>query len=142
MDTCSVITLLGALAFFLFGMSLMGDGLKKVTGNKLEIFLWKLSNTPLKGLLLGTFVTAIIQSSLQNGQCTINLGFVFNDLLTNYERISDHCNNLANYIVRLSSHIAGMHEYWSGSAQTEIFRVKFDEYKEKYYGQLKDSFAK
>ena len=63
MNLASIITLLGGLAFFLFGMSLMGDGLKKVAGNKLELVLYKLSGSPLKGVLLGTAVTAIIQSS-------------------------------------------------------------------------------
>lgn len=55
--------LLGGIAMFLFGMGLMGDGLKKAAGNKLELILYKLTSTPLKGILLGTGVTAIIQSS-------------------------------------------------------------------------------
>ena len=59
-----ILSLLSGVALFLFGMSLMGDGLKKVAGNKLELVLYKLTNTPLKGVLLGTAVTAIIQSSL------------------------------------------------------------------------------
>ena len=59
----TILSLLSGVALFLFGMSLMGDGLKKVAGNKLELVLYKLTNTPLKGVLLGTAVTAIIQSS-------------------------------------------------------------------------------
>ena len=55
-----ILSLLSGVALFLFGMSLMGDGLKKVAGNKLELVLYKLTNTPLKGVLLGTAVTAII----------------------------------------------------------------------------------
>ena len=58
-----VLSLLSGVALFLFGMSLMGDGLKSVAGNKLELVLYKLTSTPIKGLLLGTAVTAIIQSS-------------------------------------------------------------------------------
>ena len=58
-----IIALLSGIAMFLFGMSLMGDGLKKVAGSRLELFLYRLSNTPLKGVLLGTGVTAVIQSS-------------------------------------------------------------------------------
>ena len=58
-----VLTLLSGIALFLFGMSLMGDGLKKVAGNKLELILYKLTSTPIKGVLLGALVTAIIQSS-------------------------------------------------------------------------------
>ena len=53
-----VIILLGGIALFLFGMQLMGDGLKKVAGGKLEVILYRLSNTPLKGVLLGTGVTS------------------------------------------------------------------------------------
>ena len=47
-----ILSLLSGVALFLFGMSLMGDGLKKVAGNKLELVLYKLTNTPLKGRLL------------------------------------------------------------------------------------------
>lgn len=63
MTVFDVITLLGGLAFFLFGMSVMGSGLKSLAGNKMESILWKLSSTPFRGLILGLFVTAIIQSS-------------------------------------------------------------------------------
>ena len=63
MGISNLIALLSGVALFLFGMTLMGDGLKKVAGNKLELVLYKLSGSPLKGVLLGTGVTAIIQSS-------------------------------------------------------------------------------
>ncbi len=59
---------------FLFGMSLMGDGLKKVAGNKLELILYRLSSTPLRGILLGTGVTAVIQSS--SATSVMVVGFV------------------------------------------------------------------
>ena len=58
-----VLSLLSGVALFLFGMSLMGDGLKQVAGNKLEAFLYKMTNSPLKGVALGTGVTSVIQSS-------------------------------------------------------------------------------
>lgn len=63
MGISEIISLLSGIALFLFGMSLMGDGLKKVAGSKLELVLYRLSNTPIKGVLLGTGVTAVIQSS-------------------------------------------------------------------------------
>ena len=69
-----VIILLGGIALFLFGMQPMGDGLKKVAGGKLEVILYRLSNTPLKGVLLGTGVTAIIQSS--SATSVMVVGFV------------------------------------------------------------------
>ena len=55
-------------------MQLRGDGLKKVAGGKLEVILYRLSNTPLKGVLLGTGVTAIIQSS--SATSVMVVGFV------------------------------------------------------------------
>ncbi len=69
-----MISLLGGVALFLFGMTLMGDGLKKVAGNKLEIILYRLTSTPLKGVLLGTGVTAVIQSS--SATSVMVVGFV------------------------------------------------------------------
>ena len=62
LEITDILTLLGGVALFLFGMSLMGDGLKKVAGNKLEVVLYRLTSTPIKGVLLGTGVTAVIQS--------------------------------------------------------------------------------
>lgn len=63
MDIFSVITLLGGLAFFLYGMNAMSGGLEKIAGGKLEAFLLRMTSTPIKGLLLGIVVTATIQSS-------------------------------------------------------------------------------
>ena len=74
MSISNIITLLGGVALFLFGMSVMGEGLKKVAGSKLESYLYKLSNTPLKGVLLGAGVTGIIQSS--SATSVMVVGFV------------------------------------------------------------------
>lgn len=74
MDIFSIISLLGGVALFLFGMSLMGEGLKKIAGNRLELLLYKLTSTPLKGILLGTGVTAVIQSSSATSAMVV--GFV------------------------------------------------------------------
>lgn len=74
MSVSNVLSLLGGVALFLFGMSLMGDSLKKVAGNSMERILFRLSNTPLKGLLLGAGVTAIIQSS--SATSVMVVGFV------------------------------------------------------------------
>ena len=74
MDISDVLTLLSGVALFLFGMSLMGDSLKKVAGAKLELILYKLSSTPIKGILLGTGVTAVIQSS--SATSVMVVGFV------------------------------------------------------------------
>jgi len=74
MSVADVISLLGGIALFLFGMSLMGEGLKKVAGSRLELVLYKLSSTPLKGVLLGTGVTTVIQSS--SATSVMVVGFV------------------------------------------------------------------
>ena len=74
MGITMILSLLGGVALFLFGMSLMGDGLKKVAGNQLERILYRLTNTPLKGVLLGMVVTAIIQSS--SATTVMVVGFV------------------------------------------------------------------
>ena len=63
MDASNIISLLGGVALFLFGMSMMGDSLKKVAGSKMEMILYKLAGNTAKGILLGTGVTAVIQSS-------------------------------------------------------------------------------
>lgn len=69
-----ILSLLSGVALFLFGMSLMGDGLKLVAGNKLEAFLYRMTNTPIKGVLLGTGVTSVIQSS--SATTVMVIGFV------------------------------------------------------------------
>ena len=74
MGVTSILSLLSGVALFLYGMSVMGDSLKKVAGNKLELILYKLTSTPLKGILLGTAVTAIIQSS--SATTVMVVGFV------------------------------------------------------------------
>ena len=63
MDLFDLITLLGGLAMFLFGMRLMGDGLKESASGPLKTALEKLTNTPVKAFLLGLAMTAVIQSS-------------------------------------------------------------------------------
>lgn len=86
LSIANVISLLGGVALFLFGMSLMGDGLKKVAGNKLELVLYRLSSTPMKGLLLGTGVTAVIQSS--SATSVMVVGFVNSGMMKLDQAIS------------------------------------------------------
>lgn len=74
MGISNVLELLTGIALFLYGMALMGDGLKMVAGSKLELILYRLSSTPLKGILLGTGVTAVIQSS--SATSVMVVGFV------------------------------------------------------------------
>lgn len=74
MDFFSVLTLIGGLALFLYGMDVLGDGLKKLSGGKLEIILEKLTSNKLMAILLGAGVTAIIQSS--SATTVMVVGFV------------------------------------------------------------------
>ena len=63
MDIFSIFTLLGGLAFFLYGISIMSSGLEKVAGGRLEQMLKKMTSNPIKSFILGAGITAIIQSS-------------------------------------------------------------------------------
>lgn len=74
MDIFGVLTLIGGLALFLYGMSAMGDGLEKLSGGKLESILEKLTSNRIKAVLLGAGVTAIIQSS--SATTVMVVGFV------------------------------------------------------------------
>lgn len=74
MDIFSVIAFLGGLAFFLYGMSLLGDGLSRASGGKMEKILEKLTNNRIKAVLLGAGVTAVIQSS--SATTVMVVGFV------------------------------------------------------------------
>ena len=74
MDIFGILTLIGGLALFLYGMDVMGAGLEKVSGGKLERILEKLTSNPLKGVLLGAGVTAVIQSS--SATTVMVVGFV------------------------------------------------------------------
>ena len=74
MDFFSILTLLGGLALFLYGMQVMGDGLAKVSGGKLEKILENLTSSKLKAVLLGLAVTAVIQSS--SATTVMVVGFV------------------------------------------------------------------
>ena len=63
MDFFMIVSLLGGLALFLYGMSMLGSGLEKLSGGRLEQTLEKLTNNVFKGVLLGALVTGAIQSS-------------------------------------------------------------------------------
>ena len=86
MNVSNVISLLGGVALFLFGMTLMGEGLKKVAGSRLELILYRLSSTPLRGLLLGAGVTGVIQSSAATSVMVV--GFVNSGMMKFRQAIS------------------------------------------------------
>lgn len=74
MDIFGILTMLGGLALFLYGMNTMGEGLAKMAGSRLELILEKLTSTPVRAVLLGAGVTAVIQSS--SATTVMVVGFV------------------------------------------------------------------
>ncbi|MBO7274785.1 MAG: Na/Pi symporter, partial [Clostridia bacterium] len=79
MSIFDVLTLIGGLCLFLFGMNIMGGALERSAGSKLEIMIGKLTSGKLKGLLTGLGVTAIIQSS--SATTVMVVGFVNSKLM-------------------------------------------------------------
>ncbi len=80
MSITSVLTLFGGLCMFLYGMNLMGDGLKDGSSGTLKKIMEKVTDSPVKAFLLGLFVTALIQSS--NATILITAGLVAANILT------------------------------------------------------------
>lgn len=75
-----LLSVIGGLGIFLFGINLMGDSLKALAGNKMKMIIEKTTNTPLKGILVGAGVTALIQSS--SGTTALTVGLVRAGLMT------------------------------------------------------------
>lgn len=76
----NIITIVGGLGIFLFGINMMGDSLKAIAGDRLKVFIEKTTNTPIKGILVGMLVTALIQSS--SGTTALTVGLVRAGLLS------------------------------------------------------------
>ena len=106
MSALNVISLLGGLALFLYGITLMGDGLNLVAGNKLEVVLYRLTSNRFRGILLGTLVTAVIQSS--SAASVMCVGFVNSGLMQFSQAVSVILgsilgSSITGWIVTLSS---------------------------------------
>lgn len=70
---------------------------------------------------------------LQSGKCSMDVGFVWSDILTNLERVSDHCSNIAGCVMDIADHNMNIHESLRAMRlDSEDFRVRFDEYRMKY----------
>lgn len=85
MSIFNAIALIGGLALFLYGMNLLGDGLSKTSGGKLESILEKLTSNPIKGVLLGAGVTAVIQSS--SATTVMVVGFVNSGIMKLHQAV-------------------------------------------------------
>lgn len=80
MTTTNLLSMLGGLALFLYGMQMMGDGLEAAAGNKMKQILEKLTSNRVKGVIVGALITAIIQSS--SATTVMVVGFVNTGLMT------------------------------------------------------------
>lgn len=80
MDLFDVLTLIGGLSLFLFGMNIMGQALERKAGNKLKDLLAKMTNSKFKGFLTGLVITTVIQSS--SATTVMVVGFVNSGLMT------------------------------------------------------------
>ncbi len=76
----SLLFVFGGLGIFLYGINIMGDSLKDLAGNKLQMIIEKSTNTPLKGILVGAMLTAVLQSS--SGTTALTVGLVRSGLMT------------------------------------------------------------
>ena len=85
-DIFNVLTMIGGLALFLYGMETMGGGLAKMAGGKLERILEKLTSNRILGVILGLFVTAVIQSS--SATTVMVVGFVNSGIMKLSQAIS------------------------------------------------------
>ena len=104
MTIFDVLTMLGGLCLFLFGMNVMGDGLERRAGNSLKV-----------------------------GACSVEAGFVWSDLLTDMERVSDHCSNIAISILDAHEHNMNAHQRLRSLREgNPAFFEKLDDYSRKY----------
>ncbi|MDO5402114.1 MAG: Na/Pi cotransporter family protein [Eubacteriales bacterium] len=85
MDIFDLLSMVGGLALFLYGMHIMGDGLSKASGGKLEKILEKLTSNPIKAVLLGAGVTAVIQSS--SATTVMVVGFVNSGIMKLHQAV-------------------------------------------------------
>ena len=122
-----IFSLLTGVALFLFGMSAMLDGLKKVAGNKMEMILYRLTNSPWKGFLLGTAVTCVIQSS--SATTVMVVGFVNSGMMKLSQAIgvilgANIGTSITGWIVCMSFlDGAGWASYFSSTTITAVMAI-------------------
>ena len=122
-----ILSLLTGVALFIFGMSSMSDGLKKVAGNKMEMVLYRLTNTPLKGFLLGAAVTCVIQSS--SAATVMVVGFVNSGMMKFTQALgvvlgANIGTSITGWIVSLSYvDGAGWASYFSSTSITAVVAI-------------------
>ena len=121
MGIVNIVALLGGLAMFLYGISLMGDGINMVAGDKLQTTLYKLTSSPIKGILLGIGVTALIQSSTATSVMAI--GFVNSGLMNFAQAVSIILGSIVG--TSITGWIVGLTSMGGGSGIGAFFSTSF-----------------
>ena len=121
-------------------LGIMMDAIREILGASLDAFV---ENSPERAAIVEPLEEVLdtlkdrIKSNhikrLQNNECTIELGFILSDLLTNLERISDHCSNVAGCVIEIAHSSLGMHGYTKALRRgNEIYDNYYKEYSQKY----------
>lgn len=122
-------------------ISVVTDALKEIVSNAIDSFIsddMVLASKvePLEQVIdkLRDSLKARHIERLQKGECTVQLGFVFSDLLTNYERVSDHCSNIAVYTLQLHTENLDAHKYLRNVKTTAVqeYVDEYNAYEKKY----------
>lgn len=118
MSIFNLLAMCGGLAMFLYGMEVMGDGLKKLGGGKLEMILERLTKNKIMGVLLGTVVTAVIQSS--SATTVMVVGFVNSGIMKLTQSISVMMG--ANIGTTVTAWILSLSDIKGGTAIANLFK--------------------
>lgn len=122
-------------------IGVIGDAVKEITSLAIDSFINDDTKSathvePLEQVVdnLQDQLKALHISRLQNNECTIELGFIFTDVLNNFERVSDHCSNIAVYTMQLPNDELDAHNYLNAIkySKNSMFVEDFDMYKSKY----------
>lgn len=122
-------------------IGVIGDAVKEITSLAIDSFINDDTESathvePLEQVVdnLQDQLKTLHISRLQNNECTIELGFIFTDVLNNFERVSDHCSNIAVYTMQLPNDELDAHNYLNAIkySKNSMFVEDFDMYKSKY----------
>ena len=123
-------------------LSVLTDALREILHNAIRAFIIEDLELAKRVEPLEELIDALCDEMklhhvdrLQKGTCTLSQGFVFNDLLTNYERVADHCSNIAVAMIELEADSFDTHEYLSS-----VKAMKSAAY-ERYYEEYRQQFA-
>lgn len=122
-------------------LSILADAVKEIVTMAMDIFVnnnieLAAQVEPLEQVI--NILKANLKSNhierLQKGECTTEMGFIFSDLITNYERVSDHCSNIAVCIIEIENNSLSTHEYIHElkKSHNDYFEKQFEAYKAKY----------